>query len=598
MLPDVERLIASLDAQSLPSDELEIIFVDDGSTDGTHEWLCAMASSRPHVQVLRIPHSGWPGRPRNVGIAQASGEYVFFADHDDLLFPEALQRMHEFAVKHRLDVLLPKEVVKGWKRPFWDGWRADTPRVEEWTQSLLQCITPHKLYRRAFLQEQDLRFPEGDVRLEDFAFNALAWSRTDSVGVLAGYPCYQWKIHSDNSHKKEVDFDLYWDSFRASVQPVLEMPAGPKKDQMLLRWYRSRVLQRVRDLRRLARDDVDRLMRTWSDLLDLFPPHLDAGLDPADRPRSRLLRAGAVDELLELSELDRGVRLEVRRSRVSWSDGSLVLGVRARLVDGARSPVPIREEDGRLYREVPPSLEAQTTPADWDFTDALRGAAGEIVLRARRTGVDWIIPARTTVEVVDSASGPVARFDLRATIDPRTAALGGPLAGDVWDVFIRVPRLGFGDARRVTTSMRRPSGALIEGRTAVVYRTRTGKLALDLSGDLARFIAAAGARRSDVRSVRGGVELALPRLHAEGKADIPCELLVEGRPRQARLVARRGRATVTSRGPALPAAPVRLSMSGRTRTLLRPSHDGAPAAGRAKGRRARRAGRRWRRRNS
>src|SRR4051812_19719070 len=100
-----------------------MIFVDDGSSDDTLARLRALAATRPHMVVDDIPNSGWPGRPRNVGTAQARGDYVFFADHDDYLFPEALERMHRFAVENDLDLVHPKEVVKGWNRPGWVAFR-------------------------------------------------------------------------------------------------------------------------------------------------------------------------------------------------------------------------------------------------------------------------------------------------------------------------------------------------------------------------------------------------------------------------------------------------------------------------------------------
>ena len=65
------------------ADEYEVIFVDDGSTDATPARLDALAAEHAHVRVEHIPNSGWPGRPRNVGIELARGEYVFFVDNDD-----------------------------------------------------------------------------------------------------------------------------------------------------------------------------------------------------------------------------------------------------------------------------------------------------------------------------------------------------------------------------------------------------------------------------------------------------------------------------------------------------------------------------------
>ena len=64
----IDECIASLLGQTMPAGKLELIFVDDGSTDGTAERLDALAAAHEHVRVTHIPNSGWPGRPRNVGI--------------------------------------------------------------------------------------------------------------------------------------------------------------------------------------------------------------------------------------------------------------------------------------------------------------------------------------------------------------------------------------------------------------------------------------------------------------------------------------------------------------------------------------------------
>ena len=106
----VHRVIDSLDAQTLPQDEFEVIFVDDGSPDDTYARLQGFAATRPNMQVYRIENSGWPSRPRNVGIGHARGEYVLFMDHDDSLFPDGLRRAYEYAKLNGADVLSPRKV--------------------------------------------------------------------------------------------------------------------------------------------------------------------------------------------------------------------------------------------------------------------------------------------------------------------------------------------------------------------------------------------------------------------------------------------------------------------------------------------------------
>src|SRR3954469_22599959 len=88
----MDGLVESLLGQTLA--DCELVFVDDGSTDETPARLDALAAAHPQVRVEHIENSGWPGRPRNVGLELATGEFVFFADNDDWLGREALERMY------------------------------------------------------------------------------------------------------------------------------------------------------------------------------------------------------------------------------------------------------------------------------------------------------------------------------------------------------------------------------------------------------------------------------------------------------------------------------------------------------------------------
>src|SRR5690606_24376224 len=66
--PDrLESLVSSLDAQTMPTDDFEVIFVDDGSPDDTWDRLETIKRQRSNVRTERIENSGWPSRPRNVG---------------------------------------------------------------------------------------------------------------------------------------------------------------------------------------------------------------------------------------------------------------------------------------------------------------------------------------------------------------------------------------------------------------------------------------------------------------------------------------------------------------------------------------------------
>ncbi len=583
--PGLDDLLRSLDEQSLPDDEYELVFVDDGSSDGTFERLRRLASARSHMVVDRIPNSGWPGRPRNVGTALARGEYVFYADHDDYFFPEALERMYDFAVRHDLDVVHPKEVVKGWSRPGWVAFRHHLPHVEQLDQVVLQCITPHKLYRRSFLLEQDVAFPEGRVRLEDFNLNGQAWARTDAIGVLADYPCYQWIIHEDNSHKASYDYDVYWSSFLDSLRPVLAMPAGPKQDQLLVRWYRSRVLERVAGLDRYEPAHLTRLLGTFAELLEHFPERLDVHLTAADRARSALLRAGDRAGMERLAVLDRGVHLDVLATRTRWEQGRWLLEVDAAVAGADGAPFPVDVVDGRVVRRVPEDLRDAGDGAVWDLTDDLPAAYGEVVLRARETAVDWLLPAPGTVHAVPHGDAHRLEVTLATVVDPATAACGGALGEEVYDVFVRLSGLGITRTRRVPADAGHRSAALVDGRAVVCFDTNGGNLALDLSGDVRSLPAIADVTAACLHRGRERTTLDLPGVHVVGESDLPAALSVGTTQRPGRLLGRDGRALVECDGTVPDSGPLRVTVRGRTgRPLLTlggdpPGGDVAPETG-------------------
>src|SRR6478609_8007886 len=68
--------------------DLEMLLVDDCSTDGSADVIAAITD--PRVRAFRTPHSRGPGPARELALDAATGQYVVFLDSDDLLVPGAL----------------------------------------------------------------------------------------------------------------------------------------------------------------------------------------------------------------------------------------------------------------------------------------------------------------------------------------------------------------------------------------------------------------------------------------------------------------------------------------------------------------------------
>ena len=81
----LQEAVCSVRQQTI--DSWELLVVDDGSSDGTWQWL----GSQPEIRALRLPTRRGPSAARNLGAANARGEYLAFLDSDDLFLPPKLQ---------------------------------------------------------------------------------------------------------------------------------------------------------------------------------------------------------------------------------------------------------------------------------------------------------------------------------------------------------------------------------------------------------------------------------------------------------------------------------------------------------------------------
>lgn len=102
----IEKCLSSIRLLDFSLDNYEVIFVDDCSTDSTYDFLLAEAKKMPNWKVFKLnKNSGSPSKPRNYGIQNATGEYVFFLDCDDEIFSDTLRVHYEYASLHNACIL-------------------------------------------------------------------------------------------------------------------------------------------------------------------------------------------------------------------------------------------------------------------------------------------------------------------------------------------------------------------------------------------------------------------------------------------------------------------------------------------------------------
>ncbi len=110
----VDRCVESLVSQTIGVENLQLIFIDDASEDGTLEALCRYESKYPDsIVVISNEEHHCPGGARNIGMAYALADYIGYCDIDDHVEPDMYDLLYEQTLKHPYDIVYGKYVRAG-----------------------------------------------------------------------------------------------------------------------------------------------------------------------------------------------------------------------------------------------------------------------------------------------------------------------------------------------------------------------------------------------------------------------------------------------------------------------------------------------------
>ncbi len=187
---------------TLPRDRYEIVVADDHSTEPETlqilaEFERSLAGDPGFFRLIRLPsNSGGAARPRNKILEAATGAYVFFVDADDTIATLTLERVAAEVSDQPVDwIALNQVAVNGRLAVFTAG----RPREEVSRDRALTTLTVHKVFRRAEIERQGLRFDERLPSGQDLAFAFSFIVHASTFLMLGGYDYYHLTLHRGNS---------------------------------------------------------------------------------------------------------------------------------------------------------------------------------------------------------------------------------------------------------------------------------------------------------------------------------------------------------------------------------------------------------------
>lgn len=325
-LPYLTDLLDSIAEQDLNASLIDVVAVDDGSTDGSAKVLDDYSRGRQRFTVIHQTNSKRPGRPRNVGLRASESKYVFFADADDRLAPECLRRLVACAEEHGSDVVIPKMLPlggRGFPTAVYEQTRIDVDLV-----TAFRTLFPQKLYRRSLLSEHGIWFPEG-IRLDDGNFNAQAYVHAKRISILSDYDYYYLRARKDGRHLSRTERDP--STYTASVVKLLEIVRANVSDagladQVVLDLYRRKCLPEYHP-RRFGLYDAgvqDAWIAAHKAVIERFiSEDMERQLDSPLRERSHFIRQGDRVGLLELNVHERAPVVSATVTRAAWTPEGL-----------------------------------------------------------------------------------------------------------------------------------------------------------------------------------------------------------------------------------------------------------------------------------
>ena len=170
---------------------LEIILVDDGSTDSSGKMCEEYVTSHSNITCLHISNSG-PATAKNKGYDMATGNYVAFIDSDDEIKPDMFRSMLQSGYKHDADIVCCNYIQVNEDGHISHTKHTDQEYVltqDEALKAILiknkiysQCWT--KIYKRDTMQKNGVRNTEGLKTEEDFIYNIQAFACSKTVCIV------------------------------------------------------------------------------------------------------------------------------------------------------------------------------------------------------------------------------------------------------------------------------------------------------------------------------------------------------------------------------------------------------------------------------
>lgn len=297
-------------------EEMEVLMIDDGSTDNSKDIVEEYALDYDNFFAFHKSNEG-PSIARNLGIELAKGEYVMFLDSDDIILPDRCEKLYGLAKKNDSDFVgsFGKRLTR---YNFYGSLiynnaykniedQKENVIFEEMPELIWDTFCTNKLYKKSFLDENDIRFiPK--MKYEDIPFALEAYCLGNNVSLTKD-TSYLWRIRQETNssltqqHQRYENFEDRIKMIRLCYDMSQKRNFNDKvKKELFFRWIDYDLILYLKIFYQFSEKDQLKMVEEIIKILELVPMELRDELNSAKKIMYKMVKNRDIENLCDFSK--------------------------------------------------------------------------------------------------------------------------------------------------------------------------------------------------------------------------------------------------------------------------------------------------------
>lgn len=320
--PYIEECLQSLLNQTIIED-LEVIMVDDGSTDDSRYTIERYALDYDNFHAYHKENNG-SGIARNYGLERATGEYIHFCDPDDYINPDFYERIYEFAKSSpNADfVFVNSSRFGNWH--IWKGILYQTTfenideaiystNIREHPNFVWDTGVWNKLIKKEFLMEKNIRFPNENIVSQDLVFTIKMHCLANEIAANPDI-YYYWRARQskDSVTQQKGKIKSFTDRLRV-IELIREFFCENNVDEEILnaeydKWLNHDLKDYIKRINEYPEEYHEEKLSEVKKILNDVPQSIKESLNSYKQIIYRMIENDDYDGLLSFSHLENDLK--------------------------------------------------------------------------------------------------------------------------------------------------------------------------------------------------------------------------------------------------------------------------------------------------